>query len=93
MSATVVRALRSEMMRRMNDGWDVYGDWTSTEMTMRHVVLPPAWRLAVDLINPLAWLFGVAWTPAYRTLTVWVDEDGRVHRRTTGSIPSRWPQR
>ena len=59
---------------------------------MRHVVLPPAWRLAVDLINPAAWLFGATWTPANRTLTVKADEEGRLHRRTTGKIPKRWPQ-
>lgn len=85
-------ALRSEMLRRMNDGWVLHGDRTSTAMTMRHIVLPPPWRLAVDLINPWAWLFGATWTPAYRTLTVAADEDGHLHRRTTGRIPRRWPQ-
>jgi hypothetical protein len=86
------RVLRSEMMRRMNDEWHLHGKWTSTEMTMRHIVLPPAWRLALDLVNPVAWLLGATWTPAYRTLTIWVDEDGRLQRRTTGRIPRRWPQ-
>lgn len=92
MPASVDRALRSEMMRRMNTGRVLHGERTSTKMTMRHIVLPPAWRLAVDLINPLVWLFGVTWTEAYRTLIVLADEDGRLHRRTTGKIPNRWPQ-
>lgn len=61
-------------------------------MTMRHVVLPPAWRLALDLINPVTWMFGVSWSPAYRTLTVRVAEDVRLYRQTTGKIPSSWPQ-
>jgi hypothetical protein len=77
----------------MNDGWDLYGARTGTEMTMRHALLPPVWRLAVDLINPVAWLLGgPTWTTAYRTLTVWVDEDGRLHRRTTGNVPHGWDQ-
>ena len=92
MQPFVEPALRSEMMRRMNDGWVLHGDRTSTEMTMRHIVLPPMWRLAVDLVNPLAWLLGATWTPANRTLTVAADEDGRLHRRTTGKIPKGWPQ-
>jgi hypothetical protein len=93
MPPSVEPALRSEMMRRMNDGWVLHGDPTSAEMTMRHIVLPPAWRFAVDLINPLAWLFGATWTAAYRTLTVRADEEGRLHRRTTGKIPKSWLQR
>jgi hypothetical protein len=76
----------------MNDGWVLHGDRTSTELTMRHIVLPPAWRLAVDLINPWAWLFGATWAPANRTLTVAADEEGHLHARTTGTIPKRWPQ-
>lgn len=80
------------MMRRMNEGWDLEGERASTEMTMRHIVLPPAWRLALELINPLAWLFGATWTPAFRTMTIRVGDDGRLHRRTTGKIPTSWPQ-
>ena len=87
------QTLRSEMMRRMNDGWDVDGERTSTQMTMRHVIPPPVWRMGLELINPLAWLIGgPTWTVEYRTLTVWIDEDGRLHRRTTGEIPRGWPQ-
>lgn len=59
---------------------------------MRHVVLPPLWRLAVDLLNPLTWLFGPSWTAAYRTLTVSIDGDGRLDRRTTGVLPKGWPR-
>lgn len=93
MPPSVEEAIRYEMMRRMNDGWVLHGERTSAEMTMRHIVLPPAWRLAVDLINPFAWLFGVTWTAVYRTLTVRADQEERLHRRTTGKIPKTWPQR
>jgi hypothetical protein len=92
MHSSPPRDLRTEMIRRMNDGWDVEGEGTATEMTMRHSVSPPAWRLALDMLNPLVWLFGPTWPNVYRTLHVRVDEDGRVHRRTTGRIPAHWPQ-
>ena len=77
----------------MNDGWDLDGKRTSTEMTMRHIVQPPWWRIGLELINPLAWLLGgPTWAEPYLTLRVWVDEDGRAHARTTGSVPGGWPQ-
>lgn len=60
----------------------------------RVIILPAhRWRIGLELINPVAWLIGgPTWTYPYRTLTVWVDEDGRAHARTTGSVPRGWPQ-
>lgn len=84
--------MRLEMMRRMNDGWELDGPRTPTQMTMKHAVMPPAWRIAVDLINPVAWFLGSTWPLVMRTLTVSLEPDGRLHRRTTGDIPRRWRQ-
>ena len=47
----------------------------------------------MEFINPVAWLIGApTWAHTYHSLTVWVDEDGRAHARTTGSVPRAWPQ-
>ena len=84
--------LRTELMRRMNDDWHLDGDLRAEEMWLRHLVMPPAWRLALDLVNPLAWLLGETYPTVYRRMHVWVTETGDLHRRTTGRIPPRWPQ-
>lgn len=47
------RDLRAEMVRRVNDGWDVVGELTPNEMRMVHAVPPPAWRILLELLNPL----------------------------------------
>ena len=87
-----IQRLRKEMMRRMNDGWHLDGDVSSEEMRMRHLVTPPAWRLLIELLNPVAWLLGPTYPTVYRRMHVRVDEGGRLHRRTTGKIPPDWPQ-
>jgi hypothetical protein len=80
------------MMRRMNDDWHLEGDVRPAEMWMRHLVAPPASRLALELVNPVAWLLGPTYPTVYRRMHVWVDEAGHLHRRTTGKIPPDWPQ-
>jgi len=92
MYTTSAQRLRSEMMRRMNDGWHLDGDMGSEEMRMVHLVTPPAWRVALELVNPVAWFLGPTYPTVYRTMHVRVDESGRLHRRTMGQIPSGWPQ-
>ena len=84
--------LRTEMMRRMNDDWHLDGDIGPTEMWMLHLVMPPAWRIALELVNPVAWFLGPTYPTVYRRMHIWVDEAGGLHRRTTGTIPSSWPQ-
>ncbi|MFF2494089.1 hypothetical protein [Agromyces sp. NPDC058064] len=60
---------------------------------MEHDVSPPAWRLLVELINPLYWLGGAPTFPIVRrTLHVSVDEQGVLHYRTTGRVPAHWPR-
>ncbi|WP_157498363.1 hypothetical protein [Leifsonia sp. Leaf336] len=76
----------------MNDGWHLDGDISSEEMRMRHLVTPPAWRLLIEFLNPVAWLLGPTYPTVYRRMHVRVDEGGRLHRRTTGKIPPDWPQ-
>lgn len=94
--------LRTELMRRMNDDWHLDGDLRADEMWLRHLVMPPPWRLALEVINPLVWIpalltagfldGGPTYPTVYRRMHVWVTESGDLHRRTTGSIPPRWPQ-
>ena len=48
MHTTAIQRLRTEMMRRMNDDWHLDGDIRPAELWMRHLVKPPAWRLALD---------------------------------------------
>lgn len=83
-------ALRREMLLRMNQGWDVARQ-SAFELTMTHVATPPGWRMLIELINPLYWLSGV---PTYRlhtrTLHIEIDEQGALHRRTTGELPTHW---
>lgn len=81
------------MMRRMNDDWHLDGDWRDSELWMVHLVLPPVWRLLLELINPVAWIFGASYPTIYRRLQVWMDAEGAMHRATTGKIPPGWPQR
>ena len=92
MHTTAIQRLRKEMMRRMNDDWRLDGDMRPAEMWMRHLVMPPVWRLALDLVNPVAWFMGPTYPTVYRRMHVWVDEAGHLHRRTTGKIPRDWPQ-
>lgn len=92
MHTTAIQRLRTEMMRRMNDDWHLDGDIRPAELWMRHLVKPPAWRLALELINPVAWFLGPTYPKVYRRMHIWVDEAGQLHRRTSGSIPSEWLQ-
>lgn len=89
---TAIQRLRKEMMRRMNDDWYLEGEIGLTEMWMRHLVPPPIWRLALELVNPVAWFLGPTFPTVHRRMHVWVDEAGHLHRRTTGEIPTDWPQ-
>jgi hypothetical protein len=86
--------LRLEMVRRMSDGWNLI-ERSEFRMTMAHLVQPPAWRMLVELINPVNWLTGgtVTWPTVTRVLNVSVDEDGVLHRVTSGEVPRRWRQR
>ncbi len=59
---------------------------------MRHLVMPPPWRLALELVNPVAWFLAPTYPTVYRRMHVWMDESGQLHRRTTGKIPPNWPQ-
>ncbi|UOQ90789.1 hypothetical protein MUN74_07775 [Agromyces endophyticus] len=84
--------LRGEMLARMNQGWDVV-EQSAFEMTMTHSATPPAWRMLVELVNPIYWLSGAPTYPILtRTLRISVDEHGAVHRRTAGELPSHWPR-
>ncbi|GAA1465985.1 hypothetical protein [Microbacterium thalassium] len=92
MSHGITADLRSEMMRRMDDGWHLDGDRRDDEMWMIHLVHPPAWRFLLEFLNPLSWFLSPDHPTAQRRLHVWVDEAGVLHRRTTGEIPPRWRQ-
>ena len=82
--------IRSEMMKRMSDGWHL-SERLPDQMTMIHVVSPPWWRVAVEMINPLSWLVGApSYSEVVRVLHVWTDTEGVVRRRTTGDIPPLW---
>jgi hypothetical protein len=82
--------LRSEMMRRMNDGW-VVTERNAFDMVMVHEVPPPWWRLALELLNPLTWLgSGLVFGQMQRCLHVTIDEEGTLSRSTIGDIPPRW---
>ena len=91
MHTTAVQALRKEMMRRMNDDWHLDGDLAATEMWMLHLVMPPFWRAALELVNPVAWILGPTYPTIHRRMHVWVDEAGKLHRHTSGTIPPAWP--
>jgi hypothetical protein len=86
------RDLRTEMMQRMNDDWHLDGDRRDSELWMVHLVLPPVWRVLLELVNPVAWIFGATYPTVSRRLHVWIDAEGTMHRATTGKIPARWPQ-
>jgi hypothetical protein len=74
----------------MSDGWNLL-ERSEFEMTMAHVVEPPGWRIGLELVNPLAWLAGgPTWTEVTRVLHVRVDEQGTLHRTTTGDVPNKW---
>jgi len=91
MTASKDSPLRREMIRRINEGWDVEGELGATEMTMTHPVRPPAWRILLEFLNPLTWLGGSPVFPVvFRRLHVWADESGQLHRRTTGDLPRGW---
>ena len=77
----------------MNDGWDLDGNRGATEVWMVHVVQPPVWRLLLELVNPLSWYTAPTYPSVQRRLHVWIDDEGVMHRRTTGKIPRRWRQR
>lgn len=58
---------------------------------MKRLVQPPWWRIAIDFINPAAWLLGGPTYPdVFRVLHVWVDSDGDLCRKTTGEVPRAW---
>ena len=86
--------LRVEMMRRMSDGWNLI-ERSEFRMTMAHLVQPPVWRMLAELVNPAMWLTGgtVTWQIVTRVLNVWVDENGTLHRTTSGEVPRRWRRR
>lgn len=85
--------LRLEMVHRMNDDWHLDGDPGIEELWMVHLVHPPAWRLLLELVNPIAWFLGPNYPTVQRRLHVWIDDDGLMHRRTTGKVPPPWRQR
>ncbi|MDR6612927.1 hypothetical protein [Leifsonia sp. 1010] len=66
MYTTSAQRLREEMLRRMNDGWHLDGEMGSAEMRMLHLVTPPAWRVALELVNPVAWFLGPTYPTVYR---------------------------
>lgn len=73
---TRTRILRSEMMKRMNDGWTVT-EMNAFDMWMVHEVPPPWWRLALELLSPVFWFGGgTALAQTQRWLHVTVDEEG-----------------
>ena len=86
--------LRVEMMRRMGDGWNLI-ERSEFHMTMARAVQPPAWRVLIELVNPVNWLTGgtATWPTVTRVLNVSVDEDGTLHRVTSGEVPRRWRHR
>ncbi len=88
---TRAKLLRSEMMRRMNDGWVVL-ERTPFDLVMVHAVPPPWWRAALETLNPVFWVSGM--TPLLsqveRRLHVSVDEEGTLLRTTVGDIPPSW---
>lgn len=74
----------------MNDGWDVLGR-DGRSLVMVHGVDPPWWRLLLEL--PVAFLGGVAIPSVTVRLTVWIDDEGSLWRRTEGEIPRGWRRR
>jgi ABC-type uncharacterized transport system YnjBCD substrate-binding protein len=83
--------LRSEMIRRMNDGW-VVTERDAFDLWMVHGVTPPWWRAAIEVLNPFVWVGGMSplFDRAQRRLHVTIDEDGAMSHRTTGDIPRSW---
>ena len=82
--------LRIEMMRRMSDGWNLV-ERSDFQMTMTHVVEPPPWRIALELVNPVAWLAGgPTWAEVIRVLHLRIDDQGTIQRMTTGEVPRTW---
>ena len=74
----------------MNDGWELEGTRTAGRMRMTLAVTPPPWRVAVEFINPIAWLFGPTWPLVTRTLTVSSDPPVDCTDGTTGYVPHQW---
>lgn len=80
--------MQQEILRRVNDGWDVV-ERTTTQVVFVRAVEPPWWRIALEI--PLAVITGSTTTDdVRRTLTVTFDDDGVIHRRTTGEVPQSW---
>lgn len=87
---TRTRVLRSEMMRRMNDGWTVV-ERNTFDMVMVHDVPPPWWRVALDVLSPLSWFGGIpTYAQVHRWLHVTVNEALTLSRFTTGAVPPAW---
>lgn len=84
--------LRTDMMRRMSDGWGLEGEREPFAMTMIHAFPSRWWEVVLAVILGGVW----AIPPGYRTMRVRVDEEGLIHRTSTGEVPrglrrSTWP--
>lgn len=82
-------ALAAEVKSRERDGWSVV-DRSTFEVTMVHDVRPPWWQMMVTLV--LALFGAAAIASAERYLRIEAQNDGQLHRRTTGDIPRGWPR-
>ena len=82
-------ALAAEVKSRERDGWSVV-DRSTFAVTMVHDVRPPWWQMLVTLV--LALFGAAAIASAERYLRIEAQNDGQLHRRTTGDIPRGWPR-
>lgn len=81
-------ALDHEILRRVNDGWDV-ARRTPTEVEFVHAVQPPWWRILADI--PVMILTGGGPThDVRRTMRVSLQPNGTLVRHTVGDIPPSW---
>ncbi|WP_165063343.1 hypothetical protein [Marisediminicola senii] len=82
--------LRREMVRRVNDGWNVT-ELNPFDVTLVHPVDAPWWRLLLVAVNPVFWFTGFPLLPnVERWLAVTIDEDGTLWRSTVGDVPPSW---
>lgn len=79
--------LRAEINRLAARGWTLEDGRTRFAAVVSYPLPPSAPALISFLIGLL--LGGAADDLDFRRVSVWVDEDGAIHRRTIGDLPPR----